>query len=70
MTDLIPHRLPNGNVLPFASRAQRAGLGTAGRATQSDPWKRLTRMLILDRAARGELEPALVEYLLDAAGVA
>lgn len=41
-------------------------------AAAPDPgavWRDLTRKMVLAKAERGQLEPALVAYLLDAAGV-
>ena len=42
---------------------------TAPQPVPADPWQRLTAKLVMEKHRRGELPPALIEYLLAAAGL-
>jgi hypothetical protein len=55
-----------GNILEFpATTSVRLR-----QASEGNPWQRLTADLVKAKAARGDLEPAVLDALLLAAGVA
>lgn len=63
--DALPRK---GNLIEFPARTGVRFPGPAQHAAH-DPWQALTRSLILAKASRGELDPAILAALLDHAGV-
>lgn len=67
MPHLIPLQRDGSNVVAFPVPSSQAR--TTRTAPGADPWRAYTRTLILAKASRGELEPGILEALMDNAGV-
>lgn len=60
---------PKGNILEFPARTGVRLPGIARQASHDNPWQALTRAMLLEKARIGQLEPELLAYILDAAGI-